>query len=60
MSLPLTPRGLIYVEAVAEHGSIQAASREIGISASAIDRQVMLLEDRLGVQLFDRMSTGMG
>lgn len=59
MSLHLTPRGLIYVEAVAEHGSIQAASREIGISASAIDRQVVLLEDRLGVQLFDRMSTGM-
>ncbi len=59
MSLHLVPRGLHYVEAVAEHGSIQAASRAIGIAASAIDRQIKLLEDRLGVQLFDRMTTGM-
>ncbi|MGO4852872.1 LysR family transcriptional regulator [Phaeovulum sp. W22_SRMD_FR3] len=59
MALHLTPRGLHYVEAVAEHGSIQAASRAIGIAASAIDRQIKLLEDRLGVLLFDRMTTGM-
>ncbi len=59
MSLHLTPRGLQYVEAVAEHGSIQSASRSIGIAASAIDRQIKLLEERLGVLLFDRMTTGM-
>lgn len=59
MALHLVPRGLIYVEAVAEHGSIQAASRATGVSASAIDRQIMLLEDRLGVQLFERQTTGM-
>lgn len=59
MSLHLTPRGLQYIEAVAEHGSIQSASRSIGIAASAIDRQIKLLEDRLGVLLFDRMTTGM-
>ncbi len=50
---------MLYVEAVAEAGSIQAASREIGISASAIDRQVVLLEERLGVQLFERQTSGM-
>ncbi|MBU4527143.1 MAG: LysR family transcriptional regulator [Desulfomicrobium sp.] len=59
MALHLVPRGLHYVEAVAEHGSIQGASRAIGIAASAIDRQIKLLEDRLGVPLFDRTSTGM-
>ncbi|MBC7283404.1 LysR family transcriptional regulator [Hoeflea sp.] len=59
MALHLVPRGLHYIEAVAEHGSIQAASRAIGIAASAIDRQIKLLEDRLGVPLFDRTSTGM-
>ena len=59
MSLHLVPRVLRYVEAVAENGSIQAASRSLGISASAIDRQVKLLEDRLDLQLFDRQSTGM-
>lgn len=59
MSLHLVPRVLRYVEAVAENGSIQAASRALGISASAIDRQIKLLEERLNVQLFDRQSTGM-
>lgn len=59
MALHLVPRGILYVEAVAEAGSIQAASREIGISASAIDRQIVLLEERLGVQLFERHASGM-
>ncbi len=59
VSLHLVPRVLRYVEAVAENGSIQAASRALGISASAIDRQIKLLEDRLDLQLFDRQSTGM-
>ena len=59
MALHLVPRLLVYVEAVSEHGSIQAASRATGIAASAIDRQIKLLEDRLGVRLFDRMATGM-
>ncbi|WP_172331144.1 LysR family transcriptional regulator [Mangrovicoccus sp. HB161399] len=59
MALHLVPKALLYVEAVAEHGSIQAASRATGIAASAIDRQVKLLEDRLGVLLFDRQTRGM-
>jgi len=59
MSLYLTPRVLKYIEAVSEYGSIQAASRAIGIAASAIDRQIKLLEDRAGVLLFDRITTGM-
>ncbi|WP_108662207.1 LysR family transcriptional regulator [Acuticoccus kandeliae] len=59
MALHLVPRGILYLEAVAAAGSIQAASREIGISASAIDRQIVLLEERLGVQLFERQTGGM-
>ncbi|WP_323767524.1 LysR family transcriptional regulator [Marinovum sp.] len=59
MALHLVPRGLQYVLAVAEHGSIQAASRDIDIAASAIDRQIKLIEDRLGVPLFDRLPVGM-
>lgn len=59
MSLHLVPKSLLYVEAVAEHGSIQGAARAIRISASAIDRQIKLIEDRLGAQLFDRQTTGM-
>lgn len=59
MSLHLVPRSLQYAAAVADHGSIQAASRALGIAASAIDRQIKLLEGRLGAPLFDRLPTGM-
>ncbi|MGY6549894.1 MAG: LysR family transcriptional regulator [Roseinatronobacter sp.] len=44
---------------VAEHGSIQRASREVGIAASAIDRQIIQLEAMLNVQLFERQPSGM-
>jgi DNA-binding transcriptional LysR family regulator len=59
MAIPLVPRSLRYVEEVARQGSIQAASRELGIAASAIDRQILLLEDELGAPLFERQPTGM-
>lgn len=59
MALHLVPRGLLYVESVAEHGSIQGAARASGIAASAIDRQIKLIEDRLGTVLFDRQRRGM-
>lgn len=59
MQLNLVPRCLHYIEAVADHGSIQAAARATGISASAIDRQIKLVEDGLGVRLFDRHTRGM-
>ncbi|WP_170167076.1 LysR family transcriptional regulator [Paracoccus methylarcula] len=59
MSLNLLPRSLAYVDAVAKNGSIQAASRVLGISASAIDRQILLLEEAAHMRLFDRHSNGM-
>lgn len=59
MSLHLVPRGLRYVLAVADHGSVQAASRAIGISASAIDRQIHALEEAGQSPLFEREARGM-
>ncbi|WP_347309584.1 LysR family transcriptional regulator [Defluviimonas sp. SAOS-178_SWC] len=59
MSFQLVPRSLQYLERVAQTGSIQAASRETGISASAIHRQIKLLEDALGELLFERDVQGM-
>ena len=58
MSL-LQPRVLRYLAAVAQTGSIQAAAREVSISASAIDRQLLQLEAELGVPLFEREPRGM-
>lgn len=40
--------------AVAETGSLRAAARQINVAASAISRQVALLEAHLGLPLFDR------
>lgn len=59
MSLHLVPRALRYVLAVADHGSIQAASRALGIAASAIDRQIHALEDAGQSPLFERQPRGM-
>lgn len=59
MSLHLVPRSLRYIEQVAQLGSIQAASREFGISALAIHRQIKSIEDALGDMLFERDAKGM-
>lgn len=59
MKLHLFPRQLLYVEAVAEHGSIQAASRALGIAASAIDRHIKTLEEANRAPLFERLPRGM-
>ena len=55
----LVPASLRYVDQVARSGSIQKASRELNIAASAIDRQILLLESDLGAQLFERLPRGM-
>ena len=59
MSRSLVPAALLYFDRVASTGSIQAAARAQNIAASAIDRQIHGLEERLGVRLFDRMPKGM-
>jgi DNA-binding transcriptional LysR family regulator len=43
---------------IAQEGSIRKASEIIGISASALTRQVAALEEELGAALFDRRATG--
>lgn len=51
--LPPT-NALVTFEAVARHLSFTAAARELGVSQAATSRQVRLLEDHLGVRLFQR------
>jgi LysR family glycine cleavage system transcriptional activator len=46
--------GLRDFEAAARSGSFVGAGLELGVSASAVSQQVKLLEERLGVRLFDR------
>jgi LysR family nitrogen assimilation transcriptional regulator len=48
-----------YFSAVAAEGSLGRASRALGIAQPALSRQMQLLETELGVQLFQRVATGM-
>ena len=50
----LSLAGLRDFEAAARTGSFVSAGLELGVSASAVSQQVKLLEERLGVRLFDR------
>ena len=47
-------QGHRYFLAVAEAGSVRAAARNLNVAASAISRQLILLEHHLGIALFDR------
>lgn len=44
-----------YFMAAARAGSIRAASRELNVASSAVNRQILWLEEALGLQLFDRV-----
>lgn len=55
----LVPASLRYADQVARSGSIQKAARELHVAASAINRQILQLEDELGVPLFERLPRGM-
>ncbi len=46
---------LRYFVAVAEHQSIRAASRELNVASSAVNRHLLILEREFGVRLFDRV-----
>lgn len=50
---------LKYFVEVARCGSVRKASENLYVAASAVNRQILKLEDELGAELFDRMPTGM-
>ena len=57
--MPAFSRFLRYFVAVGRLGSIRRAAEELNVSASAIDRQILNVEARLGTPLFERMPTGL-
>jgi LysR family glycine cleavage system transcriptional activator len=54
--LPL--RGIWVFEAAARATSFQAAASELNLTPSAVSHQIRLLEEVLGVRLFDRVGRG--
>lgn len=55
----ITLRQFRYFIAVAESGSVAAASRMLAIAQSAVTKSMLELEDELGHQLFERSPKGM-
>jgi DNA-binding transcriptional LysR family regulator len=52
-------RHLLVFRGVAKAGSVNAAARLLHTSQPAVSRELRTLEERLGVQLFDRLPRGM-
>lgn len=50
---------LRYFEEVARQGSLRKAEERLHVAASAINRQILKLEDQLGVALFERLPRGL-
>jgi DNA-binding transcriptional LysR family regulator len=50
---------LKYFVEVARSGSVRKASEKLFVAASAVNRQMINLEEELGVELFDRLPNGL-
>jgi DNA-binding transcriptional LysR family regulator len=59
MNRNITRRPFSYFTAVAESGSVAAASRALNIAQSAVTKAMLELEAELGSTLFERTSRGM-
>ncbi|KLD78135.1 LysR family transcriptional regulator [Xanthomonas hyacinthi] len=57
--MPTFSRFTRYFMEVAHWRSIRRASEALHVSASAIDRQILKAEEKLGVQLFERLPGGL-
>lgn len=49
---------LQFVHEVAEHGSLSAAARSLGVNHATVLRRISALEDRFGIRLFERPPGG--
>ena len=50
---------LKYFLEVARHGSIRKAAQTLFVASSAVNRQILRLEEEMGTELFDRVPGGM-
>ncbi|MEG2049510.1 MAG: LysR family transcriptional regulator [Comamonas sp.] len=52
-------RSIRYFDMIRRCGSIREAARHLHVASSAVNRQLLLLEDEIGSPLFERLSTGL-
>jgi DNA-binding transcriptional LysR family regulator len=51
--------GIQYFDAVRRAGSIREAARRLNVASSAVNRQVLKMEEELGARLFERLPGGL-
>jgi DNA-binding transcriptional LysR family regulator len=57
--MPIHAPFLKYFREVARSGSVRLAAKRLYVASSAVNRQILKIEDELGVKLFERTPTGM-
>jgi DNA-binding transcriptional LysR family regulator len=55
----LHSRKLLYIDEIARCGSIRKAADRLNVASSAINRQILALEEELGAQIFERLPRGL-
>lgn len=50
---------IAYFDAVRRYGSFREAARQLNVASSAVNRQILHLEDEIGSPLFDRLPGGL-
>ncbi len=50
---------LRYLDEVARSGSIRAAAQRLNVASSAVNKQILMIEEQLGVKLFERLPRGL-
>lgn len=56
---PMLPRALHYMDEIARAGSVRKAAERLNVAASAVNRQLIELEEEMGLELFERLPRGM-
>lgn len=54
----LHSRKLLYINEIARSGSIRKAAARLNVASSAINRQILALEEEMGAPLFDACRAG--
>ncbi|WP_347614235.1 LysR family transcriptional regulator, partial [Comamonas thiooxydans] len=52
-------RSIRYFDMIRRCGSIREAARHLHVASSAVNRQLLQLEDEIGSPLFERLSSGL-
>lgn len=55
----LHSRRLLYINEIARSGSIRKAAARLNVASSAINRQILALEEEMGAPLFERLPRGL-